>query len=855
MSFADLVESLVDNRRLVLVALFVVTIGLYAGVSMVEETTSLEDFQTASAEADALEYVDENFAARGGGGTPVQLVAQSENVLERETMLSILELQQELRADDEIEATLVEDDPIVGVPNVVAQAAIERERAATGQTAGTPAQEATLEEQHAQLESMSDGEVEQVVEAVLDEDADRAEVFALLPRTYEPGSSEASATIVVLFQDTGGEGIHASSVPDHLVESQLSIQDLATSQEDPEYAVFGYGLVSSEIDAASGDSMLVLGPFVFVFVLAALLIAYRDILDVLLGLVGLVMVLVWTVGFMGWVGFDFSIIFIAVPVLLVALGVDYAIHVVMRYREARADNDTGVSSGMAIGLGSVGVALVYVTATTVTGFLSNVVSPVGPIREFGIVSAAGIFASLVVFGVFLPLAKIELDDALESRGFDRRKRAFGTGRRLRPLLLTGERIARRAPLAVVLVVLVVGGVGFYAGANVDTSFETEEFLPESPPEWTDNLPDSRSPGTYTQAATIDLLTEQFVRQELTTQILVEGDVTREDTLERVAAAEAAAAESPTTAELPTGEKAVRGPFGTMERVASQNESFNETFTGADTTGDGVPDTDLETVYAAFFAADERAAAEFVHRDDGEYVALRLVTYADGAYSLETITAEARSSASPLDGDGLRATATGQETVLSHLTERDIGQTVAQSLAITIVVVGVFLAFVYRLTTGRATLGLVTLVPVLFALSGVLGTMYALGLSFNYITGMITSLTVGLGVDYSLHVSERYHQELERCGSVFEALERTVTGTGGALLGSAVTTAGGFGILTLAFLPSLQQFGTIAAVSIVYAFVASVIVLPSLLVYWTRLFGPESREEHESETSESTPAEA
>ena len=57
-------------------------------------------------------------------------------------------------------------------------------------------------------------------------------------------------------------------------------------------------------------------------------------------------------------------------------------------------------------------------------------------------------------------------------------------------------------------------------------------------------------------------------------------------------------------------------------------------------------------------------------------------------------------------------------------------------------------------------------------------------------------------------------------------------------------------MTLAFLPSLQQFGPIAATSIVYAFVASVLVLPSLLVLWTRVFGSEwTDSELEADTAE------
>jgi predicted RND superfamily exporter protein len=163
----------------------------------------------------------------------------------------------------------------------------------------------------------------------------------------------------------------------------------------------------------------------------------------------------------------------------------------------------------------------------------------------------------------------------------------------------------------------------------------------------------------------------------------------------------------------------------------------------------------------------------------------------------------------------------------------------------------FLMVTYRITEGSATLGAVTLLPVVLSVSWILGTMYLVDIPFNILTGMITSLTVGLGVAYSIHLSERYNQELERTGSVWTAMERAVTGTGGALLGSAATTVGGFGTLAFAILPPLQQFGIITGLTIIYAFLASVLVLPSLLVVWTRYFGPEDAVVESSSTVNTT----
>ncbi len=293
-----------------------------------------------------------------------------------------------------------------------------------------------------------------------------------------------------------------------------------------------------------------------------------------------------------------------------------------------------------------------------------------------------------------------------------------------------------------------------------------------------------------------------------------------------------------TLHLSNGEPQVQGPLSVMEQVAAQNATFNKTFTTADTDGNGVPDKNLKKVYDGLYAAAPDQAAGVIYRDGGNYKALRVAISVKGSASSSAVTTQMRDVADSFD-NGLEATATGQAIVFEIVQDRLL-DTVVESLVITMLAVFLFLMLIYRITEGSATLGAVTLLPVLFSVAWILGTMYLLGMPFNVLTGMITSLTVGLGVAYSIHLSERYNVELERQGSVWEAMETCLTGTGGALLGSAATTVGGFGVLAFAIFPALQQFGIITALTIIYAFFASVWVLPSLLVVWTRYFGPGAR---------------
>jgi len=703
----------------------------------------------------------------------------------------------------------------------------------------------SLSTQRGALESLNSSQVESILSRALsDETGGRSEAFALMPTDYAPGSTTANATMVVITQ-TADEDTGQGAATPRIENSQLAIQEIARGTFDSEALTFGSGIIANEIDRSMADSLQVVSPLAIAFVLIVLTIAYRDLLDIVLGVFGIAAVLVLTFGFMGWADISFNQLFVAVPVLLIGLSIDYAIHVFMRHREERASDGLGVGRSMTLALAGVGVALVLVTATTVIGFLSNLTSPVGPIRQFGVVSAVGIVAALVVFGALIPALKIELDGLLEAYGIDRRKRAFGTGGgRFSRLLAGGSTVARRAPWAVIFLTLLVSAGGAYGAVQVDTTFQNKDFIAEEPPDWMDELPASLQPGEYSMRSTLEYVNQNFLRQDSTTEFLFEGRVANPDALQRVATAQQQIADKRVTVTLSNGQPDITSPLTVIDDVRATNETFNATVAAADTDGDGVPDRNVGQVYDALFETAPDRAQQVIYREDGQYEALRITAAVRGGAKGSAITTQMDAVERAASGDGIRVTATGTP-IVNEIVQDDLLQTVVESLIITLVVSFVFLMVVYRFTEGSATLGLVTLLPVAFNVSWILGTMYLLDIPFNVLTGMITSLTIGLGVAYSIHISERYSLELDRHESAWAAMETAVTGTGGALLGSAATTVGGFGVLVFAILPPLQQFGFITGLTIVYAFFASVFILPSLLAVWTRYLGPAEQLNHDS----------
>ena len=80
------------------------------------------------------------------------------------------------------------------------------------------------------------------------------------------------------------------------------------------------------------------------------------------------------------------------------------------------------------------------------------------------------------------------------------------------------------------------------------------------------------------------------------------------------------------------------------------------------------------------------------------------------------------------------------------------------IIITIIAALVILCLFFWITGGRPALGFIAVAPIVMALFCVLGTMTLLGIPYNVITALITALSIGIGVDYTIHIIHRYQEE-------------------------------------------------------------------------------------------------
>jgi len=152
--------------------------------------------------------------------------------------------------------------------------------------------------------------------------------------------------------------------------------------------------------------LAILIPIIVVVLFIALLLSFKRLSATILPLITVLISTVWTVGTMGAMGFSFTIISSCLPVLIIAVGSAYGIHIINHYFHRKKLNpEKGKSATISNLQGAtkeVMVPIILAGFTTVVGFLSIVTSPIVPLKTFGFFAAVGTVYALVLSVTFIP---------------------------------------------------------------------------------------------------------------------------------------------------------------------------------------------------------------------------------------------------------------------------------------------------------------------------------------------------------------------------------------------------------------------------------------------------------------------
>jgi len=151
-----------------------------------------------------------------------------------------------------------------------------------------------------------------------------------------------------------------------------------------------------------------------------------------------------------------------------------------------------------------------------------------------------------------------------------------------------------------------------------------------------------------------------------------------------------------------------------------------------------------------------------------------------------------------------------------------------SYAIALVTVGVLLLFM----VGDLRIGFVSLIPNLVPIAVALGVMGWFGIPIGVYTLLVGSIALGLAVDDTIHVAHSFVHFERESGNPREALTRTLSTAGTAVLFTSAALICGFLAYSFATLSTLMDFGVVCAVAVAAALVADLFVSPVLFL-WVR----------------------
>ena len=168
--------------------------------------------------------------------------------------------------------------------------------------------------------------------------------------------------------------------------------------------------------------------------------------------------------------------------------------------------------------------------------------------------------------------------------------------------------------------------------------------------------------------------------------------------------------------------------------------------------------------------------------------------------------------------------TGVSVIYSNLLQSLFGSLFG---SMSIVFVSIFLMFLILFKS--LNLALLGMVPNFLSAGAVIGTIGLLGIPLDVMTVTVAAVSVGMGVDNTIHYIFRFKKEYSATNNYLTASKNTHTTVGKALLYTSLTIIFGFLSLTISNFNPTVYFGLFTALAMIMAIISSLVLLPALLI--------------------------
>ncbi len=669
-----------------------------------------------------------------------------------------------------------------------------------------------------------------------------------------------------------------------------SMEKIAAAYKDSNltFALAGRPVIQKEISRSVQRDIIYLIPIAAALIILVLGLSFRRFEGVLFPLVCLAASCLWVMGLMGALQLTFTMATILVPVLLLVVGSAYGIHFMTHFYEGLNEakdfiDYPALRKLLSVKLKTIFLSILLAGATTAAGFIAQLSSPLGPFRVFGVMSGVGIGFSLILTFILLPaLIRLRYPNGIDPKraGFTPEKKKQGGNSSSAKLFKSMVFIVKKRKIPVLMLAVIILGFCIFlvpritVGTNLIEFFTKDTKLVRDTNTYNNEMNGTGSinlvieaPDTVLQPAFLLQLEEfeQWLPKQLPHVTKVNSIIPVFKRMNRIMNWDSVPYES-AAAEEPEFDFFAGDDFGDF--FTDEEDSAGQDFDTYIPGNLSEPENKTNPEGMAFdeIPSDPAKYGLETGEDLNNLLSQYLILYSgsldmmlndslEPTRILTTIQMNGESSRQVREArreieaywdyyieDGWSYELSGPSifnVVLADLVVRS--QLI--SLSLSLLIVWIILIVLFR----SIKLGTIGMIPVFFALAGIFTFMVLLGFNLDIVTSLLASLAVGIGVDYAIHFMSAYRRTT--VGDKEQRLEKVYSTTGKAILYNASSVALGFlGLFFSRFIP-IRQMGILFAVSMAFAALSSLIILPIVLDLMRDPFKQEKRNNDKKESEE------
>ncbi len=592
------------------------------------------------------------------------------------------------------------------------------------------------------------------------------------------------------------------------VFSQEFYQDilaLAKEYEGPEKVyVAGRPIVEGTMALLGPADMKRMVPIVILVIILVLYLVLRNVKSTLFTLVVVVVSTIWAFGLMAAVNIPIYAVSTMIPVMLIAIGVADGIHLYSHlYMFLKEHPQATRKEAVSDMLKEMWKPVVMTSVTTAVGFISLLTSQVYPIKYFGIFTAFGVMAAMVfslllipaailVFGIPHAKKKITAEEDDEDDKADHMAYRFAEG------TLKHKNWVYFATVVIVAISL-WGMTKVWINSSFLEKFEKDSDI---------------------------VLTDKFINEHFggtsTLNIILEGK--KSDTFKNPAVLkEIVKMQEDVVGSLPL--------VGNSFSLGDYLKRMNKVMHADSAKYDAIPGSqDLIAQYLLLYemSGDPENLWQVV-TEDYKKANITFQLKSDNSKALKSAIAVVDKYVDDFKAYGIEVNYAGSGYKALVFTDLILeGQII--SLIMSLFIVIILLAFMFK----NFWVGVIGSVPILITAIIGFGIMGIFDIPLSTTTALISSIAIGIGIDYAVHFIERYKIYAQQTGNKLKTVHLTMHHSGRAIIFNAIVVIAGFLVLLFSVFPPNRSLGALVSLNMLTSFVGTVTIM-FIILYGSNIY--------------------